>query len=179
MSQHRGPRISAVAGAAGGLLVTWSSTWWIAGGWMGVGAIAGAGAWIDATTRRIPNRLTLTGLCFVLVAAIGGSIIEGASVLMSTLSGAAIGGAVFLLLFLAGQAGGGDFKLAAVLGSAAGLISTRAALLTAIGMCVAVEAVGLVVMIRRGRTATFPLGPALLCGALAGVLTAHPWWAGV
>lgn len=78
---------------------------------------ASAGAWTDARSRRIPNRLTA-----VIFAA--GLLLHFASdgwkaMGMSALAGLA-GGAIFFIFFLIGGMGAGDVKLMAAVSAVAG-----------------------------------------------------------
>jgi leader peptidase (prepilin peptidase) / N-methyltransferase len=116
---------------------------------------------IDLRSRLLPNRIVLPSLALVLAWQIAFSPGRTGEWLL-----AAGGAALFLLLpSLArrGAIGMGDVKLAALLGAALGA-DVRAALLLGF---LALTPAALVVLIRRGRQATLPLGP---CLALGGAL---------
>jgi prepilin peptidase CpaA len=80
--------------------------------------VALAGAFHDARSRRIPNRLTYAAIAagFAVRAALGGWL-----GLESAVWGALAAGGVFFLLFVVGGMGGGDVKLMAAVGAWAGL----------------------------------------------------------
>jgi leader peptidase (prepilin peptidase)/N-methyltransferase len=114
---------------------------------------------IDLRYRLLPNRIVLPALAAVLVWQIGlapqrtGEWLAGA-----------VGAAVFLLtpsLLRPGAVGMGDVKLAALMGAALGAEVVGALL---IGL-VAMAPVALIVLWRRGRNATLPMGPCLAFGA--------------
>jgi leader peptidase (prepilin peptidase)/N-methyltransferase len=116
-------------------------------------------AGIDLRYRLLPNRIVLPALAVVLTWQIVSSPGQTGEWLLS-----AAGGALFLLipsLLRPGAIGMGDVKLAAVLGAALGA-DVRVALL--LGFLAMVPA-AFVVLIRRGRHATLPLGPCLALGA--------------
>jgi prepilin peptidase CpaA len=91
-------------------------------------AIAMAGAFHDARSRRIPNQLTLTAMAagFGARAALGGWL-----GLESALWGALLAGGVFFLFFVVGGMGGGDVKLMAAVGAWAGVGQVTPILLVA------------------------------------------------
>jgi prepilin peptidase CpaA len=72
----------------------------------------------DLATRRIPNRLLLTGLAIALILRLL-SVNRGASLLMA-LGGMAVGLAVFLPFYLLRGMAAGDVKLMAVIGAFTG-----------------------------------------------------------
>ncbi|MCP4677198.1 MAG: prepilin peptidase [Deltaproteobacteria bacterium] len=79
--------------------------------------LCGAAAWTDYRTGRIPNRLTVTGLCFgltlgLITQGIRGGVLAGVGALLTAL--------VPLLLFRFRAMGGGDVKLFAAIGSLVG-----------------------------------------------------------
>lgn len=142
--------------------------------------VGGAAAW-DIRTRRIPNRLTFTGICLGL--ALGA--LEGG---LAGLAGSALGmlaGAAFLIVpFALGGIGPGDVKLLAAVGALNGLgFVTQAFLLAAAAgglmagalavafPAAASGAVGLYVGLRPRGTSplkqTFPYGAAILAGTVA------------
>lgn len=84
-----------------------------------VGALgmAGVGAFTDVASRRIPNRLTYSG---ILVAIAGRWGLEGWHGLGSALLGGLVGGGAFLVFFLVHAMGAGDVKLITAVGCFAG-----------------------------------------------------------
>jgi leader peptidase (prepilin peptidase)/N-methyltransferase len=130
---------------------------------------------IDATTRKLPNRLTypafpaLAALLGLASAALGepGRLARG-------LVAAAAVGALFLLLALVSPRGMGmgDVKLAPTLGLALGWLSWSA---VAVGVFSAfllggLAGLGAMLLLRLSRKALLPFGPWLVAGALLGVL---------
>jgi leader peptidase (prepilin peptidase)/N-methyltransferase len=107
----------------------------------------------DLRSRRLPNRMTVTGIVVGLVAAgLQWSWIPLAA-------GLAYGGALYLLS-LAGGIGMGDAKLAAVIGLAAGAETLDAAVAAFLLGGVAAS----IALVRGGRGARIPFGPWLLAG---------------
>ena len=100
-------------------------------------------AWLDVTTRRIPNQLTLVGLgaAFALRAPLGW---EASS---RGLEGFAVALAVALLFYALGAVGGGDAKLLAVVGAFLGLDALPGAMAYIVLLG---AALALVMMTRRG-----------------------------
>jgi leader peptidase (prepilin peptidase)/N-methyltransferase len=132
---------------------------------------------IDATTRRLPNRLTypsfpvLAGL--LLLASLG---VGDLGRLGRGLAAAVAVGGVFLLLALISPHGMGlgDVKLAPTLGLALGWLSWGA---VAVGVFAAfllggLAGLGGMVAFGLSRKSLVPFGPWLAAGALLGVLTA-------
>ena len=76
--------------------------------------IAMVGAIKDVRGKRIPNRLTYSGLIAALVVRTG---LGGWTELRSGLAGMLFAGGIFFLLFLLGGMGGGDVKLMAAVGA--------------------------------------------------------------
>src|SRR6266404_6345311 len=72
------------------------------------------GAIKDVRGKRIPNRLTYSGLIAALVVRTG---LGGWTELRSGLAGMLFAGGIFFLLFLLGGMGGGDVKLMAAVGA--------------------------------------------------------------
>lgn len=91
-------------------------------------AIAMAGAVHDFRSRRIPNKLTLTGLATGI--AVSG-VANGWQGLESSIWGALLGGGIFFLFFVVGGMGGGDVKLMAAVGAWAGVKQVTPILLAA------------------------------------------------
>ncbi|MDQ1727528.1 MAG: leader peptidase (prepilin peptidase) / N-methyltransferase [Frankiaceae bacterium] len=116
-------------------------------------------AGIDLRCRLLPNRIVLPALAAVLAWQIALAPQRTGEWLA-----AAVGAAVFLLapsLLRPGAVGMGDVKLAALLGAALGAEVAGALL---IGL-MAMAPVALIVLWRRGRDATLPMGPCLAFGA--------------
>lgn len=121
-------------------------------------------AGIDLRSRRLPNRIVLPALAVVLAWQIGFAPERAGEWLLC-----AVGAAVFLLLpslVRPGAIGMGDVKLAALLGAALGADVATALL---IGM-LALAPLALLVLWRRGRDATLPMGPCLALGAAVELL---------
>jgi leader peptidase (prepilin peptidase)/N-methyltransferase len=107
----------------------------------------------DLRTRRLPNRVTVTGIAVGVVAAgLQWSWIPLAA-------GLAYGGALSLLS-LAGGIGMGDVKLATLIGLAASTATLSAAVVAFVLGGVAAS----IALIRQGRGARIPFGPWLLAG---------------
>ena len=100
-------------------------------------------AWCDATTHRIPNTVTVTGLAAALMlrAPLGlDTVVQG-------LAGAGIAVAVSLVLYAVRAIGGGDVKLLAGVGAFLG----SSAIIGALGLIAVLGAAfALLIMIRRG-----------------------------
>jgi prepilin peptidase CpaA len=79
--------------------------------------VAGIGAATDVASRRIPNKLTYTGM---LLAIAGHTVAQGWHGLASALAGGLIGGGAFLAFFLLHAMGAGDVKLITAVGCMAG-----------------------------------------------------------
>jgi leader peptidase (prepilin peptidase)/N-methyltransferase len=116
-------------------------------------------AGIDLRCRLLPNRIVLPALAAVLVLQIGLAPQRTGEWLA-----AAVGAAAFLLapsLLRPGAVGMGDVKLAALMGAALGAGVAGALLIGLLAMA----PVALLVLWRRGRDATLPMGPCLAFGA--------------
>lgn len=100
-------------------------------------ALMGAALWSDATTRRLPNRLTLT----VILVGLATRLPLGPDAMIAGLLGALLGVALSLPLFALGAIGGGDVKLVAGAGAFLGPGELFWALLlgAALSLVVAVE----------------------------------------
>lgn len=83
--------------------------------------IAFIGAVKDVRVKRIPNRLTYSGLLAGLVVRLA---VSGWPGLRGGLLGVVLGGGLFFALFLLGGMGGGDVKLMAAVGAWAGIMQT-------------------------------------------------------
>jgi len=105
--------------------------------------LVGTAAWLDFTTHRIPNWLTVTGLA----AAMTLRAPLGSAALVSGLEGLGVGLAVSLVLYALRAIGGGDVKLLAAVGAFFGFpaVISALALMAVLGMAFA-----LVSMVRRG-----------------------------
>ena len=100
-------------------------------------------AWCDATTRRIPNQLTLAGLAAAFVLRVP----LGWEASLRGLEGFGVALAVALFLYALGAVGGGDAKLLAVAGAFLGLDALPGALAYIVLLG---AALALVMMARRG-----------------------------
>jgi leader peptidase (prepilin peptidase)/N-methyltransferase len=130
---------------------------------------------IDATTRLLPNRITLPALPIVagllVVASLGEH--EPGRLVRAAVAGAAVW-LVFLALYLIYPAGMGygDVKFVPTLGVALGWLSWKALV---VGMFSAfllggLTGVGGMLLLRLSRKHLLPFGPWLATGALVGVL---------
>jgi prepilin peptidase CpaA len=107
----------------------------------------GAGAVVDAKTRRIPNALTLaTATLGVALAATGVSHVSVAQ----SLGGLLLGMLLMLPGYLIGATGAGDVKL---LGAAGAVLGVRVVPLAFVYTAIAGGVLALVVAIMRGRLA--------------------------
>jgi prepilin peptidase CpaA len=91
-------------------------------------AIAMAGAIQDIRCRRVPNKLTLTGIGTGFAA---GCVAGGWLGLESAIWGALLAGGILFLFFVVGGMGGGDVKLMAAVGAWAGVKQVTPILLAA------------------------------------------------
>lgn len=115
---------------------------------------------IDAMTRRIPNALSAATLALGITAAIPAG--QGVEALLGSLAALAAG--VALHAGARGAFGLGDVKLMAGAGAAAGLAHVIDFLLA---MAFAGGAIALALLVmRRGRHATMPYGPAIAAGVV-------------
>ena len=92
---------------------------------VGLVMLVGAAAAMDVAWRRIPNVLTLTGLCV----ALGLRAMGGGPAVLDGLAGAGMGLALSFPLFALGGMGGGDVKLITAVGAFLGPIQLIYALL--------------------------------------------------
>ena len=104
---------------------------------------ASAAAWWDATTNRIPNKITVTGLAVALLLRAP----HGLDVLLQGLAGAGIALVLAVVFYALGAIGGGDVKLLAAVGAFLGSPHIVGALAVA---AVLGAAFALGSMIRRG-----------------------------
>lgn len=100
-------------------------------------------AWLDFTTHRIPNWLTVTGLA----AGLALRAPLGSATLVSGLEGLGVAIAISLVLYALRAVGGGDVKLLAAVGAFIGFPAVTGALAL---MAVLGGAFALVSMVRRG-----------------------------
>ena len=125
--------------------------------------------WVDWRTRRIPNWLTVTGLCIGIAvnAAFGGW--HGA---LLALEGAGLALALLLPFVLLRALGAGDWKLMGALGAFLGPKALLSVLIVAV---LVAGAMGVVQMIRANRVAgTLKNMWVLVQGFLTFGLRAHP-----
>jgi leader peptidase (prepilin peptidase) / N-methyltransferase len=143
-------------------------------------ALAAAGvplAFVDARAARLPNLVTLPAYpaCLVLLGAAAPFVAGGAGRFAHALIGMVAAVAFFGVLLLAspGGIGLGDVKLAGPLGAYLGWLGATAFLagLLAGFVLAAATGLGLVLAGRATRRSQFPLGPFLIAGTLAVVLT--------
>ena len=87
--------------------------------------LVGAAAATDVAWRRIPNALTISGLCL----ALGLRALQGGPMLVDGLLGAAMGFALSFPFFALGGMGGGDVKLITAVGAFLGPFQLTYALL--------------------------------------------------
>lgn len=124
---------------------------------------------VDLQEHRLPNRHVVPGY-LVALAAIGWQWWTSGNVpLVALASGGAYAG-FLLLLSLAGGMGMGDVKLAGVLGLAAGLVSSGAAVTSPVVAFLAGGVVSAVLLGRGGSRTSIPFGPYLLAGFWVSVL---------
>ncbi len=133
---------------------------------------------IDATTRKLPNRVTYPAFPAVGVLLAVASLAEhDLGRLGRALVAAAVVGALFLVLFLISPRGMGfgDVKFAPTLGIALGWLSWPVVAVGVVSAFLLGGMAGVVAMVvlRLGRKALLPFGPWLAAGALLGVLYGH------
>jgi leader peptidase (prepilin peptidase)/N-methyltransferase len=134
-------------------------------------------AWIDAQSRRLPDRLTLPSYPIAL-ALLGGAAVAvpaGGQHYLHALAGLAACAAFYGVLWLISSAsiGLGDVKLAGVLGLYLGWFGARATLAGLLGGFVLAAVVGVILITARRATRKthLPFGPFMLTATLAVVLT--------
>jgi leader peptidase (prepilin peptidase) / N-methyltransferase len=150
----------------------------LAAGRSPLGAAVTAGAFgalaaislVDIRERRIPNAWSYPAFAGALLAA----ALRGPETLALGVTGAIAGGGYMLAFFVIGRGrlGFGDVKLATLGGALVGLAGVPAFLLggTLLGTAVAL----LLLATGRGRSSTFPYGPALAAGAATVLLLRGP-----
>ena len=126
---------------------------------------------IDIAEHRLPDRLVLPGYPVVLAVVVAGAA-TGATALPTAAALAAGYGLLLLLLHAVGGMGLGDVKLAPVLGLAAAAVSPAAGVAAPLLAFLAGGVVAVVALVRSGRGASIPFGPAMLLGAWGAVLLA-------
>lgn len=124
-------------------------------------------ALIDATTRRIPNRLIVLGAVAVVVTALATGTFR------SALIGGIVTAAPLLAIYLVSPRllGGGDVKLAAVTGAGLGVVSPT---LGVIALTVAVIVLLVVSAVRR--VSSLPMAPGFAVGALVALFLSGRGW---
>jgi prepilin signal peptidase PulO-like enzyme (type II secretory pathway) len=150
--------------------LTWAVPAYLAVAFLGVVL-----AVVDATTQRLPNRITYPAFPVVAVLLLAASVGVGdiGRLGRGLLVAAAVGGFFLLLALLSPQGvGGGDVKLAPTLGLALGWLSWGAVVvgLTAAFLLGGVAGLMAVVVFGRSRRSLLPFGPWLVAGTLLGVL---------
>lgn len=132
---------------------------------------------IDASTQRLPDRLTLPGYPVLLILlGIAAALRHDAWPLLGAVIGSASLAVTFLALALLRPAdmGGGDIKLAGLLGLALGWLGWRTLVAgTALGFALAAVA-GISLLIARRATlrTAISFGPFLVSGALLAIVAA-------
>ena len=119
----------------------------------------------DLRERRLPNRIVLPG---IVVGGIAAALQPSVLPVLAALGYAG----VLLLLALAGGVGMGDVKLAALIGLACPAAS--AALGAPIAAFLLGGAAASVALLRQGRGARIPFGPAMLAGYWVALLGSLP-----
>ena len=79
--------------------------------------LVASAAWMDLSTRRIPNWITIPGAAAGVVLQ---SLYGGLHGTLAALAGACAGFAIFILIYIAGGIGAGDVKLFAAVGALVG-----------------------------------------------------------
>ncbi len=127
---------------------------------------------IDLAEQRLPNRLTLPfagGTAVLLL--LGGFV---GSAIGSSLVALAVG-LGFAALFVVLRFGMGDVKLSLTVGMIAGWLGPDAITATAYAGAIAgAVAAVLLMVVHRRRDVTFPFGPVLAVGSVAGMLVGTP-----
>lgn len=137
---------------------------------------ATAAALVDAASQRLPDAIVLRAYIPVLVAVGAAAALERQTwVLAAAVAGMSALWLFYLVLTLINPTGmgWGDVKLAGLLGVVLGLMGLRAALFGAgLGFLLAAGYALIVLAVRRRRrTETFPLGPFMVIGVAAGIIT--------
>ena len=144
--------------------------------WLGASICAGfsgaiaAGAVIDLQERRIPNRLTYSGLVVGLILA----GISGVASSVEAVGGIVLAGGAMGVMWVLGRGalGLGDVKLSAMAGAFLGAGSVPLYLL--LGSLLGATAGALLLLRGAKRGSTFAYGPYLGAGALLAMLIAGP-----
>jgi len=132
-------------------------------------------AYIDFTTKRLPNKIVLPAYPVMAGLLLLPAVFDGAwGAYVSALIGSAALFGVYLLLALINPRGMGmgDVKLAGVLGMGLGWFGMDTLLVgTVLGFLIG-AAVGVIALVTRkaDRHATIPFGPAMIVGAWVGIL---------
>jgi leader peptidase (prepilin peptidase) / N-methyltransferase len=130
---------------------------------------------IDATTQRLPNRITYPAFPLVAGLLLAASLGLGdlGRLGRGLLSAAAVGGFFLLLALISPRGMGlGDVKLAPTLGLALGWLSWATVTVGLLAAFLLAGLAGLAAMLLLGRSrrSLLPFGPWLVAGALLGVL---------
>lgn len=157
-----------LAGAATAVMAPQSALWPL----IAVALTAGAVAWHDGLTQRIPDTLTaVTAVCVLIAAVSAGG--PGDSWLRATLASLVLG-AGYLVAGLIGSMGPGDIKYALPLGFAFGWHGWAMVWqATVLGLLIGSLIAAVLLARGRGRDTHMPFGPSMAAGAvLGGVLVA-------
>ncbi|WP_189786796.1 prepilin peptidase [Streptomyces capitiformicae] len=142
--------------------------------WLLIAPVGVLLAIVDYTAHRLPDVLTLPLAAAALVLLGIAALLPdaGGSWTSALLGSLILGASAFVLFLISNRFGFGDVKLALVLGAVLGWYGWTLILIGAfVGyLLFALYGIALILRGRVGRTATIPLGPFLLAGALAGVL---------
>lgn len=159
------------AGVLLALLSQPASTW---PAWTTFGTVGVLLALIDARTTWIPASLTRIGWVLIAAAVVAGGLLAGTAepVLRSAGAGAAVWG-FFLLVWLVGRGnlGFGDVRFALMVGLVTGLgswIQVAAAITFGVGLG---AVIGIVQLVVKRRSDTFPYAPAIAIGAMIAAIT--------
>ncbi|MGZ4498052.1 MAG: prepilin peptidase [Nocardioides sp.] len=141
-------------------------------------------AFVDARTRLLPSRVVLPALAGVLVLAGVAALADGdPAAYLRALVAMVVVRSFFWLMWRIHSAGlgFGDVRLSAVLGVALGYLGWGPLVVGVYSSFLLLGVPGLALaLVRRDRSllrTAFPFGPAMLAGALLGVLAGAPLWA--
>lgn len=115
------------------------------GVWMLSLPLAACAGWLDWRSRRIPNWLTVTGLCVGVAAQ---SIAAGWTGTRTSLAGAGLGLLLLLPFVLLRSLGGGDWKLAGALGA---FLGPHDLLRVLLGAMLVAGIMAMILVIYKGR----------------------------
>jgi leader peptidase (prepilin peptidase)/N-methyltransferase len=155
------------------------SVWRLGGTWAVVpfvllAVVSGVLAWVDLTTRRLPNRIVLPALAASVVLLVVAAWLDG---VIERWYGALIGGAVLFGLYLvlalvsSQGMGMGDVKLAAIVGLYGGYLGLTGWFVAAAAGFVIGGVVALIgIAVRKAdRRSLIPFGPWMLAGLYVAV----------